>query len=172
MTGLSHGKTSTFAVVGVLALFGAGAAPAFAQGARGFAGPRGGGEVARSVMAGLRGLELSDAQRQQIRSITQNHRSDFQALAERLRTAQDRLRDATTAETVNEAAIRSAAAQLADVQADGAVLRARVHQEVWSVLTPEQQQKATAWRAEREQRREQRRDRMEERLKQRRANPV
>ncbi|MGE3843661.1 MAG: Spy/CpxP family protein refolding chaperone [Vicinamibacterales bacterium] len=171
MSGLSR-KASSITAAAVLALFGAGATTVLAQGAGGFAGRPRGGQAMRSALAGLRGLGLSDAQRQQIRSITESHRSDFRTLAARLRTAQDGLRETTTAETMDEAAIRNAAAQLADVQADAAVLRARVRQEVWNVLTPEQQQKATAARTLREQRRQQRRERIEERLKQRRANPA
>ncbi len=133
---------------------------------------RGAGAPGRELMAGLRNLDLTSAQRDQMRSITQNHRTEFQSLAERMRTARQGLAAATTSQNLDEAAIRSAAAQLAEVQADAAVLRARVRQELWNALTPEQQQKATALRTEREQRQQQRRERLQERLKQRRATPV
>jgi Spy/CpxP family protein refolding chaperone len=43
---------------------------------------------------------------------------------------------------VNEQAVRAAAAQVATVQADLAVAQARVHADIWNILTPEQQTKA------------------------------
>jgi Spy/CpxP family protein refolding chaperone len=38
--------------------------------------------------------------------------------------------------------VRAAAAQVAAVQADLAVAQARVHADIWNILTPEQQTKA------------------------------
>jgi Spy/CpxP family protein refolding chaperone len=38
--------------------------------------------------------------------------------------------------------VRAAAAQVATVQADLAVAQARVHADIWNILTPEQQTKA------------------------------
>jgi Spy/CpxP family protein refolding chaperone len=114
-------------------------------------------------------LDLSDTQRQQIRSIVQSHREEFRALGERTRAARQKLHELVTAEAVDETAIRAASSELAGVQADGAILRARVHQEVFATLTPEQQAKAKQLRSEadqrRQERREQRRQRIEERLK-------
>ncbi len=46
--------------------------------------------------------------------------------------------------------MRARSAELAKVETEAAVLRARVHAEVYNVLTPEQQEKAKALRAERE----------------------
>jgi Spy/CpxP family protein refolding chaperone len=70
---------------------------------------------------------------------------------------------------VDEGAVRAAATELADAQAAAALLHARVRQEIWNTLTPEQQARAGELRAQREQRRqqrlEQRRQRLEERLK-------
>lgn len=102
-------------------------------------------------------LDVTSEQRQQIRTIMQSHRQEFQALAERRRAAQQALQAAMTADPLDEAAIRSASAALAEVQADAAVLRAKVHREVFAVLTPEQQAKAKALREEARTRFEQRR---------------
>jgi len=104
-------------------------------------------------------LGITAEQRQQIRTIVQSHRQEFQALAERRRTAQQALQAAMTADQLDEAAIRSASAALAEVQADAAVLRAKVQREVFAVLTPEQQAKAKALREEARTRLEQRRQR-------------
>ncbi len=80
-----------------------------------------------------------------------------------MRTAQRALQDAVDQTPVNESLVRQRAADVAAVQADGAVLRARVHAEVFQVLTPEQQQKAKDLRAQRQQRMEQRMQRFQQR---------
>ena len=96
-----------------------------------------------------RQLGLSDAQKQEIRSIAQSHRVEWRGLAERAKTARQSLRQAETAAVVNDAAIREQASQLAAVQADMAVARAHAHAEFWKVLTPEQRAKAESLRTER-----------------------
>jgi periplasmic protein CpxP/Spy len=111
----------------------------------------------------LRQLDLTDQQRAQVRTIMESHQQEFRALGERMREAHRALNQAVTAPAVDEGAIRAASATLAEAQADGAVLRARVHAEVFNVLTPEQQQRAGQLRQQFEQRRD-------ERLEQRRQN--
>jgi periplasmic protein CpxP/Spy len=111
----------------------------------------------------LRQLNLSDQQREQVRTLMQSHRQEFQAIGERMRVAGRALEEAVNAPTVDEGAIRAASGSLAEVQADGAVLRARVRAEVLTVLTPEQRQRAEELRARVQQKREQR-------LEQRRQN--
>ena len=63
----------------------------------------------------------------------------------------------------DEAAIRAKSAEVAAVQADAAVLRARVHQEVLSLLTAEQQAKVKELRAQAETRMKERAERIQER---------
>ena len=108
--------------------------------------------------AGLGQLGLSDDQRQEVRKIMDLHKAERQAIGQRLRDARRAQEEAVTAVPVDEAAVRTRSAELAKVESDAAVLRAKVHAEVYNVLTPEQQEKAKALRAEREQRREQRND--------------
>jgi Spy/CpxP family protein refolding chaperone len=136
-------------------------------GRRGPGGPGGPGGLALP----LRGLGLSDTQREQVRTAVAAHRGEFDAIAARLRTARTALRDAVTAASFDEGAVRQKAADLAVVEADAAVLRAKVHSEVWALLTPEQQQKATQLQAERAKRRAQMRERFEQRRQQRRQQP-
>ena len=50
---------------------------------------------------------------------------------------------------MNEPQIRAASSELAAAEADAAVLRARVHEQVFSLLTPDQQTKAKSLAAER-----------------------
>jgi periplasmic protein CpxP/Spy len=103
----------------------------------------------------LRQLDLTDAQREQVRSIFEQNRDEMRAAGEKLRTARRGLYDATGAGTIDESAIRSAAETLANAEAEAAISRARIHAQVWQVLTPEQQAKAKELRQQREQRRSQ-----------------
>ncbi len=114
-------------------------------------GMMGPGMMGRGMM-GLRGIELTDAQREQIKSIMQSHRADMQALGEQVRTADKALQDAIEQVPVNESLIRQRAADAATVQADAALLRARVHAQVFQVLTPDQQAKGKELRQKAEQR--------------------
>jgi Spy/CpxP family protein refolding chaperone len=61
---------------------------------------------------------------------------------QRLDQAMQAQRAAINQVPVNEQAVRAAAAQVATVQADLAVAQARVHADIWNILTPEQQTKA------------------------------
>jgi len=131
---------------GVVALMSGGAVALFAQGAPGRgAGPFGpGGQARRGFDAGfaLGQLNLSDAQKQQLRDIMQRNRQQSQPTMQRLEQAIAAERAAINQVPVNEAAVRQAAAALASVQADVAVNQARLHADVWNILTPDQQAKA------------------------------
>lgn len=96
---------------------------------------------------GIGRLDLTDAQREQARTIVQGQRDELTQIRERLRTAHKALNDAVAAPQFDEATVRARSADLAAAQADAAVLRAKVRSEVWAILTPEQQQKATELRA-------------------------
>jgi periplasmic protein CpxP/Spy len=101
----------------------------------------------------LRQLDLTDAQREQVQSIFEQNRDEIRAAGEKLRTARRALYDAASAGSVDEAAIRTAAEALANAEAEAAINHARVHAQVWQILTPEQQAKAKELRQQREQRR-------------------
>ena len=80
-----------------------------------------------------------------------------------MRAAHQAQRDAVTAAQFDEQAVRAKAAELATAEADAAVLRAKVHSEVFAVLTPEQQAKAAELEAQREARAQQFRERVKQR---------
>jgi Spy/CpxP family protein refolding chaperone len=101
-------------------------------------GPGGPGGFGRP---GLRELDLTDAQKEQIRTIQQSHRDQVQQIAERRRSAERAIDQAATGASVDEATIRSQSTALASAIADGAILRAKVNAEIFNVLTAEQQQK-------------------------------
>lgn len=148
-------RTKVAAVVAALGLaLGVGSA-AWAQPL----GPRGGEHRGmRGGFAGLRQLDLTDDQRQEVRRIMDLHKAEQQAISQRLREARRAQAEAVRAVPVDEPAVRARSAELAKIETDAAVLRARVHAEIYNVLTPEQQEKAKALRAEREARREQRQE--------------
>jgi protein CpxP len=129
-------------------------------------GPRGPGGPG-GIVPGLRALDLTDTQREQLKATMTSHQAEFEAQATRMRAARQALQAVVTADTFDEAAIRQKSADVAIVEADGAVLRAKVHTEVWALLTPEQQQKAKTLQAQREARRGQARERAGERRNQR-----
>ena len=130
-------------------------------GGRGF-GPGPGGPLG-GIALPLRQLDLSEAQREQVRAVSQSHQAAFREIGDRLRTAHAALEAVVTAESVDESAIRARSAEVAAVQADAAVLRAKVHQEVFSLLTAEQQARAKELRAEAQTRMKERASRMRER---------
>lgn len=129
-------------------------AQAPAPGGPGVHGPGRGGRGGPGADFGLRGVDLTDAQRDQVRAIHESHRSEFDAAHAKLRGAHRAFGEATHAATIDEAAIRARSAEVAAAMADEAILRAKVRAEVFAILTPEQQQKANEVRGSMKQRRQ------------------
>jgi Spy/CpxP family protein refolding chaperone len=101
-------------------------------------GPGGpGGPMGMLPMLG-RMINLTDAQKDQIKTIADSHKDEWKGLADRARAAHAALNAAVTAETLDEATIRQQSAQAAAVDADMAVARAHAHAEVFQILTTEQ----------------------------------
>ena len=150
---------------GLVVLMAGGAVALLAQGGQGRGagvGPGGpGGPGGRGFAAGfaLGQLDLSDAQKQQVRAITQRHREQSRATMERVQEAMQAQRAAINAVPVNEAAVRQASAALAAVQADAAVEQARLHADIFSILTVEPQERAKQLEAQARARGQERRQR-------------
>lgn len=104
-------------------------------------------------------LNLSDAQKDQVKSIADSHREELQGLAGRAGAARQALHGAVTADVLDEGLIRARAADLAAVESDLAVARARVHGELFRILTPDQQAQAKDAQARMQERRSDRRER-------------
>ena len=85
-----------------------------------------------------RQIGLTDAQRDQIKTIAASHKDEWKALGDRARTAHEALNDAVTADSIDEALIRQKSADVAAVDADLAVARAHAHADVFQILTAEQ----------------------------------
>lgn len=93
-------------------------------------------------------LDLSDEQRTEIREIVKSHKSEIAAAMKPVVEKRRALREATLAETPNEQAIRTAAADLGKALGDVAVVGAKIKAEVREVLTPEQREKIKSHRTE------------------------
>jgi hypothetical protein len=77
-----------------------------------------------------RALNLTDAQRDQVKAIVQAHGDEWKTLGDRARTAHQALQAAVTSGTVDEGLIRQRATEVGAVEADIAVARARA-QKPW-----------------------------------------
>jgi protein CpxP len=153
---------------GIVALMAGGSAALLAQGGPGRGGVRPfgpGGRDGRGFEMGfaLGQLNLSDAQKTQVRDVMQRHRQQLQPTMQRLEQAMQAQRAAVNQVPVNEAAVRQAAASVASVQADLAVEQARVHADIWNILTPDQQEKAKQLEQQARNRAQQRRQQRDQR---------
>jgi protein CpxP len=124
-------------------------------------GPGGAMDVLGPMIAAR--LNLSDAQKDQVKAVVDAHRDELRTLGDRAMETQQSLQAAVTADVVDEGLIRSRAAERGAVEADIAVVRARIHAEVFRILTPEQQAQAKELQANMQKRMEQRQDRRQER---------
>ena len=123
----------------------------FGKGMRGKGGMRG---MRGGRMLGLRGIDLTDAQKEQIRGIMQANRPD-DSVREEMRTIMQARRDGTITEDQKQRAeqLRTQARQRAEL----------VKTQVEAVLTPEQKQQIEQNKLERQQRMQERRQRWEQR---------
>jgi Spy/CpxP family protein refolding chaperone len=117
-------------------------------------GPGGPGGPGMGFLGPMMGqLNLTSDQRDRVRQIVDSHRTDQQELADREMKAHEALQAAITA-SFDESAIRARANDVASVDADQAVLQARIYHEVVQILTPEQQDKLKTLQTQMQQRRD------------------
>ena len=98
-------------------------------------GPQGPGP--RRDFGPLHGLNLTDAQRDQIKQIHESFEEQTKALREQMQTLHESQGDPMSG-TFNEAAVRAAAEARAKLQVEQEVLHAKIMSQVANVLTPEQ----------------------------------
>ena len=142
--------------VAVVAMLAAGVA--HAQGPRGGGpGSRGRGGFGPGAGLPLRELQLTDAQQDQVRQIRSRHEADMREAMTRLEKARQTQQTAVEAVPADEAKITSLTQDMVQAEVDVAIQASRLNTELWSVLTPDQQTKLKALRAERQARFDQRR---------------
>lgn len=115
----------------------------------------------------LRGLDLTEAQQEQVRQLSQQNREQMRGLMDRMRAAQEARRQAVEAVPFNESQVRAAMKDLAEIEADLAVAQARLQNDIYALLTAEQQQRLQKMRADREARVKGRQERFQQRLQRR-----
>ena len=94
------------------------------------------------MIPGLGGLDLTEAQQGQVKSIMDSHQNEFRAAGEKVGAAREAMRTLIQADPIDESAIRAKSVEVAAAEADAAILHAKARAEVFAILTPEQLQKA------------------------------
>ena len=102
----------------------------------------------------FRGLNLTDAQKDQMKQINRDFRERTQSLRAELRTKRQELRQAQTGETFNEALATQKLTEMASLDAKLMGERFKVRQQMAAVLTPEQKAQLQQRREEFKQKRE------------------
>ena len=97
-------------------------------------GKRGGGRMFSQ-------LDLTDAQKAQMKQIRENSRETMRPLMEQIRAKRQEIRQAREGGTVNEALVTQKLTEIAPLEAKLMAERARIHEQTLSVLTPEQKTK-------------------------------
>ena len=104
-------------------------------------------------------LNLTDAQKEQMKQIAARYRENAKTLHQQLRGSHRDSFDAMSDGAFNESAVRAAAQARAQVQVEMEVARARMMSEMYAVLTPEQKAQLNQLKQQREQKRQERRAR-------------
>lgn len=99
--------------------------------------------------AGFRNLDLTDAQKTQMKQIRDSHSQSLRPLMEQVRAKRQEIRQARESGTFNEALVTQKLNEIAPLEAKLIGERTRVHQEMLSVLTADQKAKLDQSRAER-----------------------
>jgi Spy/CpxP family protein refolding chaperone len=87
-------------------------------------------------------LDLTEDQKTRVHELMGEHRSAVEPLRQQLRESHQQVAQLVHAEAIDEAAIRAAVIDSAQLDADMAVERARLVQQIRSILTPEQREQA------------------------------
>lgn len=97
-------------------------------------------------------LNLSDAQQSQIKDILAKEKPTIQPLMQQMAQSHHDLRQLEESGTFDEAKVRALASQQAQTMTELIVQKARIHSEMFQVLTPDQKAKMTQFMDRREQR--------------------
>lgn len=87
-------------------------------------------------------LDLTEEQQKQIKSLAEKQWQDRQAMWAEMQASREDLRAYKQGKEFNETEFRAKAQKHADLKTEMMVQRAKTRQQLFSVLTPEQQQKA------------------------------
>jgi len=107
--------------------------------------------MVQGMMRGLRRLDLEDEQRDDIRAIMQDLRTETIPVIQKTRTLHLQLRELVKADVYDEDAVAALAVQEGDFAAERLMITSRALSEVFSQLTQEQRAELDAMIAERQQ---------------------
>jgi protein CpxP len=97
-------------------------------------------------------LDLTDAQKAQAKDIMAKEKPAIQPLMQQLRQGRKQMMQLEQSGTFDEAQVRALASQQAQTMTELMVQKARIHSELYQLLTPEQKDKMQKFQAQREQR--------------------
>jgi len=99
-----------------------------------------------------RALNLTDDQRTQMKSVMAKEKPVLKPLFTQMATTRQQLRQLEMSDTFDEAKVRELATQQAQTMTELTVQQARIHSELYQILTPEQKTKMTQMMQQRQQR--------------------
>lgn len=111
----------------------------------------------------FRELELTDVQKEQIKSIAQASRESSKSLREQVKANREQLRKIGEGGVFSETQVQAIAEQQGALHAQMIVERERVKSQIFAILTPEQKAKAAELKARFEQKMQERKSKMAER---------
>ena len=95
----------------------------------------------RGGFRGFHNLDLTDAQKDQMKQIHENHRQTLAPLREQIRQKRQEIRQASEGGTFNESLVTQKLTEIAPLEAKLMAEQYRLRQETMSILTPEQKAK-------------------------------
>jgi Spy/CpxP family protein refolding chaperone len=90
-------------------------------------------------------LALSDLQKTEVKRVVRSHGEEILSQIQSQIAMREALGEVIMAGTVDERVIRERAEALSRLEVEGAVLRARIHSEIWPILNDEQRAKVASF---------------------------
>jgi protein CpxP len=97
---------------------------------------------------GFRNLDLTDAQKSQMKQIRESHSQTIRPIMEQIHAKRQEIRQASQGGTFNEALVTQKLTEIAPLEAKLQGEQVRIHQEMLAVLTPDQKAKLEQTREE------------------------
>jgi Spy/CpxP family protein refolding chaperone len=89
-------------------------------------------------------LALSDLQKTEVKRVVRSHSEEILSHIQSQIDMREALGEVIMAGTVDEGLIRQRAEAIGRVEAEGALLRARIHSQIWAILNDEQRAKVAS----------------------------
>ena len=88
-------------------------------------------------------LDLTEAQQTQVKDIVAKEKPTLDSLSQQMKQGHDALKQLETSGTFDEAKVRTVASQQSQTMTELIVEKARIHSQLFQILTPEQKTKMT-----------------------------